>query len=263
MESGEPQPRQVRTRRALLCAVLAGATLVNVPGALAAAADDTAPPPPVTTTPVAEPTPDPAPPVTPKPKPVSKPAPRPIHTSPQRHYSPPPARSQSRPAPVPTRARRIPTPHTPTPATVYQRPAVARPKATLPQRHHLRHKPKAAAPKRKHLRVKPKAHKPVHRAKKAPAPRRTFLPKPTVRVSLPLPEPSRSGSGGTIGLSSFLIVLGLICAIACFTMAVVPPTSMRWRPAVIFASERHADLTVAGVALLTIALSIVIVGKVF
>jgi hypothetical protein len=125
----------------------------------------------------------------------------------------------------------------------------------------------AAAPRRKQVAVKLKPRKIADRTKKAPPPRSTVQPRPSlrpaVRASFPLPEPSRGGSSGAIGISSFLIVLGLICAIACFTMAVVPPTYMRWRPAAIFASERHADLTVTGVALLTIALGLVILGKVF
>jgi len=50
-----------------------------------------------------------------------------------------------------------------------------------------------------------------------------------------------------------LIVLGLVGAIACFALALVPATYIRWRPAVIFTSENHLDLTVAGLALLTIA----------
>jgi hypothetical protein len=50
-----------------------------------------------------------------------------------------------------------------------------------------------------------------------------------------------------------LIVLGLVGAITCFALALVPATYMRWRPAVMFASERHFDLTVAGLALLMIA----------
>jgi hypothetical protein len=59
-----------------------------------------------------------------------------------------------------------------------------------------------------------------------------------------------------------MIVLGLGGAIACFAVVLLPATSIRWRPAVIFASERHLDLTVAGVALLTIAASILVLGRV-
>jgi hypothetical protein len=33
---------------------------------------------------------------------------------------------------------------------------------------------------------------------------------------------------------------------------------MRWRPAVIFASERHLDLTMTGLALLTIATCMIV-----
>ena len=80
-------------------------------------------------------------------------------------------------------------------------------------------------------------------------------------ASIPLASPGRPGSGGPTGSTSFLIVLGLLGAIACFGLALVPATYMRWRPAVIFASERHLDLTVAGVALLTIAASILVLRR--
>jgi hypothetical protein len=51
---------------------------------------------------------------------------------------------------------------------------------------------------------------------------------------------------------SLLIVLGLALAIACFTIAVIPATVVRWRPAAIFVSERQVDLTVLGLALLMV-----------
>jgi hypothetical protein len=47
-----------------------------------------------------------------------------------------------------------------------------------------------------------------------------------------------------------MIVLGLGLAIVCFTVAMVPATHVRWRPAAIFVSERQIDLTVLGLALL-------------
>jgi len=43
---------------------------------------------------------------------------------------------------------------------------------------------------------------------------------------------------------------GLALAIACFAMALVPATHVRWRPVAIFVSERQVDLTIIGLALL-------------
>jgi hypothetical protein len=50
-----------------------------------------------------------------------------------------------------------------------------------------------------------------------------------------------------------LIVLGLGLAIACLAVAVVPATSVKWRPAAIFVSERQVGLMLAGLALLVAA----------
>jgi hypothetical protein len=59
--------------------------------------------------------------------------------------------------------------------------------------------------------------------------------------------------GGTPGIGSLLIVLGLGLAIACLAVAVVPATSVKWRPAAIFVSERQVGLMLAGLALLVAA----------
>ena len=59
--------------------------------------------------------------------------------------------------------------------------------------------------------------------------------------------------GGSFDLGSLLIVLGLVFAIACFSVALVPATYVKWRPAAIFVSERQVDLTVVGLALLVAA----------
>jgi hypothetical protein len=120
------------------------------------------------------------------------------------------------------------------------------------QRAAVRPKHKAEVSKRKHVRAKHKAHRAVRRAKKPT----TVMAKPKLQsaaVSFPLPKPAQSVSSGPKSLVSFLIVVGLVGAIACFAVALLPATYMRWRPAVIFASERHLDLTVAGLAFLTIA----------
>jgi hypothetical protein len=127
-----------------------------------------------------------------------------------------------------------------------------------------RHKTKVA--KRKHVRTKHKVHRAAPLAKKPTAAHTTIVPTPQPRsaaaASLLLPTRARPGSGGPIGFASVLIVLGLVGAIGCFALALVPATYMRWRPAVIFASERHLDLTVTGLALLTIAACMLVLGKV-
>ena len=127
-----------------------------------------------------------------------------------------------------------------------------RPKPMVRQKAAVRPKHKAKVSKRKHVRAKHKAQRAVRRAKKPT----TVVPKPQLQsaaVSFPLSKPAQSVSSRPNSLVSFLIVVGLVGAIACFAGALLPATYMRWRPAVIFASERHVDLTMAGVALLTIA----------
>jgi hypothetical protein len=194
----------------LLCALVL-ATVV-VPAALA---DD---PPPTTTAPAPDPAPDPAP--APKPKPKPKPAPHP----------------QPQPQPTPT-----PTPtSTPSPSSAPQ-----------PNVVHVQ-KPVVKKPVRKH--VKPK--KKVHRKKVV-----TTKPQPVVPPITTLPQVSgasfgsssvfrakSSGSGGR--LASTFIVMALVFAIACLSIALVPAKRVPWRPAAVFVSERQIDLTVAGMALL-------------
>ena len=72
-------------------------------------------------------------------------------------------------------------------------------------------------------------------------------------VGVPSAFHSKSGGGSSQNLSSILIVLGLGIAIACFAVALVPATSVKWRPAAIFVYERQVDLTVTGLALLVAA----------
>jgi hypothetical protein len=56
-------------------------------------------------------------------------------------------------------------------------------------------------------------------------------------------------TGGALDVGSLLIVTSLALAIACFAIAVIPARAVRWRPAAVFVSERHVDLTVLGFAL--------------
>jgi hypothetical protein len=270
---GEPQPPQPKAFRALLCTLVVGCACIAAPGALAAARDDPAPPPPTTTTPAPapEPTPDPAPPLQPKPKPappssntdktstVRQSPSRPLHQSaPARRPAPAPVRPQARVYHV--RTVRRANPGTFTTRHARAAPVVRRKPAASP-------KPKVRASKRTHARArtKHKARRAVRRAKKLTAPQTAVVskrqPRTTSRVPFALAPPAQSGSTGPNGLVSFMIVLGLVGAIACFAVVLFPATYIRWRPAVIFASERHLDLTVAGVALLTIAASILVLGR--
>jgi hypothetical protein len=109
--------------------------------------------------------------------------------------------------------------------------------------------------------VKPKvrAHaKPKHEKVKHKAPvkkKTTVTPKvtSTPRVSAGVGNAFQPKSGGSFSLGSLVIVLGLSFAIACFSIAALPATHVKWRPAAIFVSERQVDLTVVGVALLVAA----------
>jgi hypothetical protein len=106
------------------------------------------------------------------------------------------------------------------------------------------------------VRVLPKP-KPKKVKPRAPVKKKTaVLPKVTVAPQVGAVGVSNAfqpKSGGSFSLGSLLIILGLSTAIACFSIAVVPATYVRWRPAAIFVSERQVDLTVLGLALLVVA----------
>ena len=147
--------------------------------------------------------------------------------------APPKPKPKPKPAPKPTPApRHVSTtpvyraPVTPVPST---RPAV-----TVKPKVRAHPKPKPKAPVRKKTTVLPKV---------------TIAPPVGAGVS----NVFQPQAGGSFSLGSLLIVLGLSCAIACFSIAVVPATYVKWRPAAIFVSERQVDLTVVGVALLVAA----------
>ena len=105
--------------------------------------------------------------------------------------------------------------------------------------------------------TKPKvrAHpKPKKKVEKAPVKTETTaLPKVSVTPpigAVGVRNAFQTKSGGSSDLGSVVIVLGLALAIACFAMALVPATHVRWRPVAIFVSERQVDLTIIGLALL-------------
>ena len=154
--------------------------------------------------------PTPDPAPTPKPKPTPKPAPKPAPRTTPRAYS------------------------TPT----YQSP---RQQSVTPR----------STPKPK-VRAHPKPKKKV---KEAPIKTETTV-LPKVSVTPPIGAvgvrnafQTKSG-GGSFDLGSLVIVLGLGLAIACFAVALVPATHVKWRPVAIFVSERQVDLTIIGLALL-------------
>jgi len=118
--------------------------------------------------------------------------------------------------------------------------------------------------------------KPKVRAHVTPKPKKVLHKKPVVRKkTTALPEvvigaPVRAvgvqnalstKSSGSFSLASLLVVLALSVAIACFAAAAVPATSVRWRPAAIFVSERQIELTVIGVALLLATAFTLVVTK--
>jgi hypothetical protein len=178
---------------------------------IGAAAAPAQEPPPTTTT-VPTPVPDPAP--VPAPKPTPKPAPRPA----------------PKPAPSPQPSQPAPTPPVQQNPVVQPSPAVKTPVVTKKVQHKVH-------------RAKPKRH-----VKPQPVVPKVEIPNP-VGASVGLPNPVDAASGGSAGIASLLIVMGLAFAIACFAVAVIPATAVPWRPAAIFVSERQVDLTVVGLAL--------------
>ena len=119
-------------------------------------------------------------------------------------------------------------------------------------------RPQSLAP-RTTTKPKVRAHpKPKKKVEKAPVKTETTA-LPNVSVTPPVGAVGvrnafQTKSGGSSDLGSIVIVLGLALAIACFAVALVPATHVRWRPVAIFVSERQVDMTIIGLALLMGAL---------
>jgi hypothetical protein len=104
----------------------------------------------------------------------------------------------------------------------------------------------------KPVRAKPKVKRKAQR--KPPVGREVAVP--TIRVpdvlgvSVGLRNPAvQVSAGDSIDVASLVIVMGLLLSIGCFAVAMIPAAALRWRPAAIFVSERHLDLTVVGLLL--------------
>jgi hypothetical protein len=157
------------------------------------------------------PTPDPAP--TPKPKPTPRPTPKPAPKSAPR-----------------TTPRSYSTP-------TYQSPQQSVAPRSTP-------KPKVRA----HPKLKKKVKKPPVTTTTTVLPKVSATP-PIAAVGVRNAFQTKPG-GGSFDLGALVIVLGLGLAIACFAVALVPASQVKWRPVAIFVSERQVDLTIVGLALL-------------
>jgi hypothetical protein len=149
------------------------------------------------------------------------------------------------PAPNPKPAPKPAPKSTPTPRHVSQAPTYQPPVAPASSST-----PAATVKPKTRVHVKPKKvrhKKAVVKKKTTPLPKISLAP-PVGAVGVQVALKTKSG--GSIGLASLLVVLGLSFAIACFAVAAVPATYVKWRPAAIFVSERQVDLTLVGVALL-------------
>jgi hypothetical protein len=166
----------------------------------------------------------------------------------------------------------VPTPTLPTPDPAPPKPKPKPKPAPKPAPRHVSTTPKYRAPvapvpsTRPTVTPKVRAPKPKHKkvTRKAPVKKTTtVLPKISITppVGAGVSQVFQPKSGGSFSVGSLLIVLGLSFAIACFSVAVVPATYVKWRPAAIFISERKLDLTVVGMALLVAAAFTLFVTK--
>jgi len=141
----------------------------------------------------------------------------------------PPRKPKPKPKPAPARPP-APTSHRSTPVSPTP---VVRPSSSTPR---PRAHPKAKKVQRT-VHVKPKAAVPKIKVSKA------------LGAIAGVRNATEVKGGGSVDVSSLLIVMGLALAIACFAMAIIPATYVPWRPAAIFVSERVVDLTLLGLVL--------------
>jgi hypothetical protein len=159
----------------------------------------------------------------------------------------------------------VPTPTVPTPDPAPPKPKpksspkpAPKPSPSRQVSHAPTYRPPVAPSPTVHAQTKPKPKTVLHKAVRH---KKVVVTKKTTTTSLPTATIApvgavgvraalRTKSGGSFNLGSLLVVLGLSLAIACFAVAIVPVTYVRWRPAAIFVSERQVDLTVIGLGLL-------------
>ena len=160
--------------------------------------------------------------------------------------------------PTPTLPTPDPAPPKPTPKPAPKPASKPAPRSTPRSYSTPTYQPPRQQPVAPRSTPKPKvrAHpKPKKEVKKAPV-KQTTTALPKVSVTPPIGAvgvrnafQTKSG-GDPFNLGSLVIVLGLGLAIACFAVALVPATHVKWRPVAIFVSERQVDLTIIGLALL-------------
>lgn len=164
------------------------------------------------------------------PAPVPAPAPPPRVVKPPRHKPPTP---KSTPRRTPRAAVKVApvasTPTQPAPSVVSPR-AKVRPKKAKIRVH-------------KHHRRAPPRH-----PRKTPA---VKLPRQgTLGASVSFHNQTRSKPTSSFDVSSFVLILGLAIATACFSFALIPARALPWRQVAAFRSERQVDMTLIGLALL-------------
>jgi hypothetical protein len=215
-----------RSRLPLLVVVLGSGVVFGLVTSNGARAQD---PEPTTVPTPTVPAPDPAP------EPAPRPKPRPRAVAP-------------RPAPQP-RAQPEPAPQFEATATV----PTSSPRPTVAKRTRAKAKPKKVAPKPKVQRTSPTLVPPNER----------IAVSKTLGASVSFVNPAKAKAGDAFDVFPLLVVLGLVLAITCFAIALIPATAVPWRPAAIFVSDRQFDLTVVGVALLLATVFTFVWGKGF
>src|SRR3954451_12381437 len=168
------------------------------------------------------------------PAPVPAPVPPPRVVKPPRHKLPTP---KGTPRTTPRTTPRAAVKITPVASTPTQpAPSVVSPRAKV--------RPKKAKIRvHKHHRKAPARH-----PQKTPAVK--LAPQGTLGASVSFHNQTGSKPSSSFDVSSFVLILGLAIATACFSFALIPARALPWRQVAAFRSERQVDMTLVGLALL-------------
>jgi hypothetical protein len=157
------------------------------------------------------------------------------------------------PAPPPTKVkppRKLPTPKS-TPRKTPRAPVKVAPVASTPTQSApiVVSPPAQVRPKKAKIRAH-KVHRkaPARHPRKAPAVKLT--PQRALGASVSFRNQAGSKSTSSFDVSSFVLILGLAIATACFSFALIPARALPWRQVATFRSERQVDMTLIGLALL-------------